>query len=160
MPLARHLSYFSSLLTSRSALKWRAVRQATCSGANAGAGRRADEDGNVDLGLELHLLPAVLELCLSTGVLSEQHVACLSLERLCLCALGMEGTQPKDRYAPLLEFEQVQRVLLGKRMLHLMHGRGHSAGQEAGGNDSAGGGRGTSSPTESGAFPLRKLFSY
>ena len=32
-------------------------------------------DGVVELPLELHLLPALVEFCLSTNVLSEQHVA-------------------------------------------------------------------------------------
>ena len=73
----------------------------------------------VELPVQQHLLPALVELCLSTRVLEESHVACLSLERLCLSALGLENTQPSQRYQPLLEFEIAQYANLGRGALYM-----------------------------------------
>ena len=60
-------------------------------------------------------------------MLEESHVACLSLERLCLSALGLENTQPSQRYQPLLEFEIAQYANLGRGALYMMRGRGYAA---------------------------------
>ena len=60
-------------------------------------------------------------------MLEESHVACLSLERLCLSALGLENTQPSQRYQPLLEFEIAQYANLGRSALYMMRGRGYAA---------------------------------
>ena len=71
-------------------------------------------DGRVTLPLQLDVLPTVLQYLVSSGSGIEEHVAYLSLERLCLEALGLERLMPRARYENLLEFETYQRAMLGE----------------------------------------------
>ena len=48
---------------------------------------------------------------MGTGI--ENHVVYLSLERLCLQAVGRESLLPRERYAALCEFEIVLHALFG-----------------------------------------------
>eukprot|EP00966_Prymnesium_polylepis_P295201 6817257-Prymnesium_polylepis.1 len=57
------------------------------------------KDGMCRLPLRLDLLPAVLQYLLSTNTGIEEHVAYLSLERLCMGAIGEEQLLPAERYA-------------------------------------------------------------
>ena len=71
-------------------------------------------DGRVTLPLRLDLLPTVLQYLVSSRSGIEEHVAYLSLERLCLEALGLQQLMPRGRYDNLIEFETYQRAMLGE----------------------------------------------
>ena len=84
-------------------------------------------DGRASLKLRLDLLPALLQYLISTGTGIENHVAYLSLERLCMKAIGRERVLPQERYAPLLEFEKTLHMLYGGACSHMLHGQGMMA---------------------------------
>ena len=84
-------------------------------------------DDAVQLPLRLDLLPALLQYLISTGTNIENHVAYLSLERLCIRAVGRENLLPRERYSALHEFEKVLHALFGGACTHMLHGQGFGA---------------------------------
>ena len=71
------------------------------------------DDGHVSLSLRLDWLPSRRQYLISMGTGIENHVVYLSLERLCLQAVGRESLLPRERYAALCEFEIVLHALFG-----------------------------------------------
>ena len=71
-------------------------------------------DGTVTLPLQLDVLPTVLQYLISSSSGIQEHVAYLSLERLCLESLGLGKLMPHARYDNLREFEMYQRAMLGE----------------------------------------------
>ena len=77
------------------------------------------DDGHVrchvslSLRLALDWLPSRRQYLISMGTGIENHVVYLSLERLCLQAVGRESLLPRERYAALCEFEIVLHALFG-----------------------------------------------
>ena len=67
----------------------------------------------VALSLRLDWLPSRRQYLISMGTGIENHVVYLSLERLCLQAVGRESLLPRERYAALCEFEIVLHALFG-----------------------------------------------
>ena len=59
-------------------------------------------EGVVSLPLQLDVLPTALQYLISSGSGIEDHVAYLSLERLCLQALGQARLMPSARYTNLM----------------------------------------------------------
>lgn len=96
-----------------------AAIQGACCAAGSG-----DAAPMLQLPMRLSVVPAATQFLLDSGELSEQHVGYLAFERLVLGATGRLRQQPKDRYAPLLEFCKTMQANCGGAAVSLMHGAG------------------------------------
>ena len=92
-----------------------------------------DGTAPIALPLRLDLLPTLLQCFVSMKTGIEHHVAYLSLERLCLQALGCESVVPRERYDDLVEFEMLLHALYGPSCSHMMHGQGQAHDEAASG---------------------------
>ena len=94
----------------------------------------------LELPLQLDLAPAALQCVMSLGAVGPEHVSVQSIERLCLCALGLEAEVLRadpNRNDNLLDFAVTQQGLFGKACTHLMHGQGGAAALAAAGGAAA-----------------------
>ena len=98
--------------------------------------READGSPTVAMPLHLDPVPALMQLLLSTGQLSRDHVAYQSMKRLLFGAVGMLGALDEHDSENLRSFCESLKAVGGAAALHLLHGQGaaddlHAVGRGA-----------------------------
>ena len=87
-----------------------------------------DSFGNLQLSVDMHPVPAMLQHALTSGDMTTGHVAFQSMERLLYQAYGQDRTVPAHQWDNLRNFGIAQRAVGGAASVHLMHGPGSTGG--------------------------------
>ena len=101
----------------------RAWRAGLVAGVQQLAAEIEEGGEDVELELDLDLVPLLLQYALSSGMLAEDHVAVLSMKRMLLRAFRMEHAVPPEVFENLKSFGVTKQKRLGRKATYLDRGR-------------------------------------